>query len=344
MRPWMESISLTLRARLLPGRLLEVTMHDADPDLPDELAAKLTKVPILVTGGTGFIGSRLVARLQRAGADVTVLTRDAQRARQVTGTAAKLVTDMQAAASNTPRMVVNLAGAGIADRPWTEARRRLLLDSRVAFTRQLREALEATPPEAIINASAVGYYGTDAEQTFAEDDGPGSGFAADLCRQWEEEAQAFAALGSRVVRLRIGLVLGPGGLLGRMKLPFSLGLGGRIGDGRQWMSWVHLDDVLGLIERCLTDRTLSGAINATAPEPVTNARFTATLGKVLSRPTIFPVPAFVLSTLLGDMADELLLSGARVLPQRAMDNGYVFDQPDLEGAMRAALGRPAPTP
>lgn len=322
-------------------------MHNTDPDLSGELAAKLTKVPILVTGGTGFIGSRLVARLQRAGADVTVLTRDAERARRVTASEVKLVTDMQAAAATRPRLLVNLAGAGIADRPWTEARRRLLQDSRVAFTRHLREALGASPPEAIINASAVGfygYYGSDAEQAFTEDDGPGTGFAADLCRQWEEEAEAFAVLGSRVVRLRIGLVLGPGGLLGRMKLPFSLGLGGRIGDGRQWMSWVYLDDVLGLIERSLCDDAFKGAINATAPTPVTNAAFTATLGKVLHRPTIFPVPAFALRTLLGDMAEELLLSGARVLPQRALDKGYVFAQPDLEGAMQLALGRSASTP
>lgn len=320
-------------------------MLEADADLrPLEHAAKLIKVPILVTGGTGFIGSRLVGRLQRAGAQVTVLTRDAQRARRVTDAEVKLVTDMQAAAASRPRMVVNLAGAGIADRPWSDARRRLLLDSRVAFTRELREALAPTPPAAIINASAVGYYGTDADRIFTEEDGPGSGFAADLCRYWEAEADAFAALGSRVVRLRIGLVLGPGGLLGRMKLPFSLGMGGRIGDGRQWMSWVHLDDVLGLIELCLADEAFSGSINATAPAPVTNAAFTATLGKVLGRPTVFPVPAFLLRTLLGDMAEELLLSGAHVLPKRALERGYVFAQPDLEGAMKWALGRPVSTP
>lgn len=322
-------------------------MQDTDPDLSPDFDAELSpmtpNVPVLVTGGTGFIGAGLVARLQRAGAEVTVLTRHAGQARRVLGPEVKLVTDMQAAAAMAPEMVVNLAGAGIADRPWIEARRRLLLDSRVALTRHLREALEARPPKALINASAVGYYGTHAEQTFTEQDPAGSGFAAELCRQWEDEAEAFESLGTRVVRLRIGVVLGPGGMLGRMKLPFLLGLGGRLGDGRQWMSWVHRDDVLGLIERCLADDALSGAINATAPEPVTNAVFTATLGKVLGRPTVFPVPAFLLRTLLGDMAEELLLSGARVLPQRALDHGHVFVQPELEGAMRAALGRSAST-
>ncbi len=312
-----------------------------EPDFPAEMAAKLSKFPILVTGGTGFIGSRLVARLQRAGAQVTVVSRDAQRARRVVDSTVNVVTDMQAAAATAPRLVVNLAGAGIADRPWTDARRRLLLDSRVAFTRRLREALQGAPPTALINASAVGYYGTDADRTFTEGDGPGSGFAADLCRQWEEEAEAFTALGTRVVRLRIGLVLGPGGLLGRMKLPFSLGLGGRIGHGRQWMSWIHIDDVLGLIERSLISDAFSGAINATAPEPVTNAVFTATLGKVLNRPAIFPLPGMVLRTLLGDMAEELLLAGARVLPQKAMEGGYVFVQPDIEAAMQTALGKAA---
>lgn len=307
-------------------------------DLPPELATKLTHLPILVTGGTGFIGSRLVARLQRAGAQVTVLTRDAQRARQVVDDA-HFVTDLQAAAATAPRAVVNLAGAGIADRPWTSSRRRILLDSRVALTRQLRDALQANPPDVLVNASAVGYYGTDPQRSFTEADGPGSGFAADLCRQWEEAADAFSTLGSRVVRLRIGVVLGPGGMLARMRLPFSLGLGGRIGHGRQWMSWVRIADVLGLIERSLTDEAFSGAINATAPEPVTNADFTATLGKVLHRPTIFPVPAFVLRTLLGDMAEELLLAGAKVRPQQALENGYVFAQPDLEAAMKASLSR-----
>ncbi|MCC5885568.1 MAG: TIGR01777 family oxidoreductase [Gammaproteobacteria bacterium] len=319
-------------------------MLESNPGFAPEIATHLSKVPILVTGGTGFIGSRLLPMLEQAGAEMTVLTRDPGRARRVLGESVRLVTDLPSAAATNPRAVVNLAGAGIADRPWTEGRRRLLLDSRVALTRGLRDALKGSPPDVIVSASAVGYYGTHADQTFTEDDGPGSGFAADLCRQWEQEAEAFADLGSRVLRLRIGLVLGPGGLLGRMKLPFSLGLGGRIGHGRQWMSWVHLDDVLGLIGRCLADDAMTGAVNATAPEPVTNADFTATLGKVLHRPTIFPVPAFVLRTLLGDMAEELLLSGARVLPQRALDSGYAFAWPALEAAMAAALGRSAGQP
>lgn len=314
-------------------------MLESDPGMAPEIANHLTKVPMLVTGGTGFIGSRLVSRLVEAGAEVTVLTRDPDRARRLLGESVHLVTDLAAAVATHPSRVVNLAGAGIADRPWTAGRRRLLLDSRVALTRALRDALKGAPPEVVVSASAVGFYGTHDDRTFTETDGPGSGFAADLCRQWEDEAEAFTALGSRVVRLRIGLVLGPGGLLGRMKLPFSLGLGGRIGHGRQWMSWVHLDDVLGLIGYSLVDDDMTGAINATAPAPVTNAVFTETLGKVLHRPTLFPVPAFVLRTLLGDMAEELLLSGAKVMPERALDGGYDFVWPELEAAMAAALGQ-----
>lgn len=297
----------------------------------------LDNVPILVTGGTGFIGRHLVPRLQQAGAQVMVLTRNAARARRLLGADLSLIEDAAQLSQLGPQRVVNLAGAGIADRPWTTARRRVLLDSRVGFTARLRAALEDNPPQVLVNASAMGYYGVDAQRACTETDGPGEGFAADLCRQWEEAAMAFEGLGTRVTRLRIGLVLGPGGLLGGMKLPFSLGLGGRIGDGSQWMSWVALADVLGLIERCLVDADWTGPINATAPNPVTNAEFTAALGAALNRPTLLPVPALLLRTLLGDMARELLLGGARVLPQRAEAAGYAFHHRELAGALRAAL-------
>lgn len=296
-------------------------------------------VPVLVTGGTGFIGSRLLPRLQETAARVTVLSRDPTRAKRQFGEAVRCERDPARVADDPPRIVINLAGAGIADRPWTRARRKQLLDSRVALTDALRESLAEAPPEVLVSASAVGYYGVSESRKFSEEDGPGAGFAAELCRRWEDSAEAFTALGTRVVRLRIGLVLGPGGLLQRMKLPFSLGLGGRIGHGRQWMSWIHLDDVLGLIETAVMDPNLEGAMNAVAPTPVTNAEFTRALGRVLGRPTLLPVPAFALRTLLGDMADELLLSGVHARPTRALASGYRFRYPELEGAMRAALGR-----
>ena len=301
----------------------------------------LSQVRVLVTGGTGFIGSRLVPRLQRAGAEVSVSTRDAARARKLLGPDVSVSESLVDLARLQPRCVINLAGAGIADRPWTSGRRETLLASRVAFTEALHQALASAPPEVVVNASAVGYYGSSEDRTFTEEDGPGEGFAAQLCQRWEAAAMAFESTGSRLVRLRLGLVLGPGGLLGRMKLPFSLGLGGRIGHGRQWMSWVHMEDVLGLLERSLTDPGLSGPVNATAPAPVTNADFTAALGRVLRRPTPFPIPALVLRTLLGDMADELLLSGARVLPARAHEADYLFRFETIEEALADALASEA---
>lgn len=299
----------------------------------------LTEVSVLVTGATGFVGSRLVAQLRANGARVTALSRDPDSAERLLGVPAIAVSGMDRVAESAPRVVVNLAGAGIADRPWTRRRRRVLMDSRVAFTHALHDALRQAPPEVLVNASAVGFYGTHEDRAFVEEDGPGTGFAAELCAAWEAAAEAFAADGTRVVRLRFGLVLGPGGLLVRLKVPFSLGLGGRIGHGRQWMSWIHRDDVTGFIERAITDDALEGPFNATAPEPARNAAFTRALGRVLGRPTPFPVPGFLLRAALGEMADELLLSGARVLPRRAEGMGFPFRHPELDGALRDALGR-----
>jgi uncharacterized protein (TIGR01777 family) len=293
---------------------------------------------VLVTGGTGFIGRRLVPRLVEAGAVVTVMTRAPSRAAgRLPGV--DLVADAREAARREPEIVVNLAGAGVADRPWTEGRRRELLASRVEYTDRLREALAGVPPRALVNASAVGFYGLSETHRFVEDDPAGEGFAAELCARWEESAQGFEAVGTRVALARIGIVLGPGGLLGRMRLPFSLGLGGRIGDGRQWMSWVHLEDVLGLLLRLVADETASGPYNLTAPNPVRNETFTRVLAATLGRPAPFPLPASLLRLALGDMAEELLLGGAAVLPERAEREGWTFVHPRLEGAMADALGR-----
>ena len=296
---------------------------------------------VLVTGGTGFIGRHLVPQLVEAGAVVTVLTRSPSRA---AGTlpGVDLVSDAPEAARREPEVVVNLAGAGIADAPWSERRRRELLASRVDYTDRLREALGATPPRVLVSASAVGYYGLSDTQRFVEDDPCGDGFAAELCERWEAAATRFEALGSRVALARIGLVLGPGGLLGRLRLPFSLGLGGRMGDGTQWMSWVHLDDVVGLLLRLAADEHASGPYNLTAPNPVRNEAFTQALAATLRRPALVPVPAALLRLALGEMAEELLLGGAAVLPERAEREGWIFAHPRIESALAAALGRPEP--
>lgn len=294
---------------------------------------------ILITGGTGFIGRRLCRQLARDGARILVWTRDARRAERQLDRSVFCSERLDELIAQRPRAVVNLAGAGIADWPWTATRRNTLLDSRVALTERLHLAFAELAPEVLVSGSAVGYYGNSAQQYFTEEDSAGKGFAAELCERWEAAAMAFEAEGTRVVRLRTGLVVGPGGLLARLRIPFWLGLGGRLGSGEQWMSWVHREDVVGLIEHALLHGEITGAVNATAPEPVTNLEFTRTLGRVLRRPTLLPVPAAVLRTGLGQMADELLLNGARVLPEVAQATGYQFHYPQLEAALRAALAR-----
>lgn len=293
-------------------------------------------VRVLVTGGSGFVGRHLVPRLVEAGAQVTVLTRSPARAAGVLP-GVDLVSDPREAVRREPAIVINLAGAGIADRPWSDVRRQELLSSRVAYTERLCEAFAPAPPRVLVSASAVGFYGVSEEQRFVESDPVGQGFAADLCARWEQAALGFEALGTRVAIARIGLVLGRGGLLGRMRLPFSLGLGGPIGDGRQWMSWIHMADVVGLLQRLAEDETISGPVNLTAPHPVRNADFTRALGAALRRPTILPVPAPLLRLVLGQMAEELLLSGAAVLPERAQAAGYEFVHGFIDDAMAAAL-------
>ncbi|MEE4300177.1 MAG: TIGR01777 family oxidoreductase [Pseudomonadales bacterium] len=293
---------------------------------------------VLVTGGSGFVGRHLVPELVEAGAQVTVLTRSPARAARVLP-GVDLVAEPREAVRREPAVVINLAGAGIADRPWSDVRRQELLSSRVAYTERLCEAFAGAPPRVLVSASAVGFYGVSEEQRFVERDPVGAGFAADLCARWERAALGFEALGTRVALARIGLVLGRGGLLARLRLPFSLGLGGPIGDGRQWMSWIHMADVVGLLRRLADDETLSGPVNLTAPNPVRNADFSRALGAALRRPAFLPVPAPLLRLVLGQMAEELLLSGAAVLPERAEAAGYQFRHETIDDALAAALGK-----
>lgn len=294
---------------------------------------------VLVTGGSGFIGRHLVPRLAARGHDVTVSSRDPQRAARVLPEGTRIVADVTDPRMPAPDVLVNLAGAGIADRPWTPKRRAELLDSREAFTSRLRASLGDRQPSVVVSGSAVGWYGTSEHRRFTEEDPPGEGFAAELCRRWEAAARPFEADGARLVLLRTGLVLGDGGLLAKMKTPFLLGLGGRLGHGRQLMSWIHIEDELALIERAIEDDSVVGPLNLTAPNPVSNAEFTRALGRALKRPTPLPVPGPVLATLLGDMARELLLAGAAVLPARAEALGHEFRFPHLDGALDDLVGR-----
>jgi hypothetical protein len=240
--------------------------------------------------------------------------------------------------------VVHLAGASIASGRWTAARKKILRESRVEATRNLVTSLLQLDqrPRVLVAASAVGYYGDRGDEVLTEDSAPGEGFLAKLAQDWEKEAARAADFGIRTVMLRFGVILAPhGGALERMLLPFQLGLGGQLGSGRQWMSWLTLPDAIGLVRHALQEDSLKGPVNAVAHSPVTNAEFTKTVGRVLGRPVIFPAPAFALRLALGEMADALLLSSQRAVPQKLRQIGYRFQHATLEEGLRLVLARPA---
>jgi uncharacterized protein (TIGR01777 family) len=236
--------------------------------------------------------------------------------------------------------VVHLAGENIAGGRWTAERKQKILDSRKDGTRNLAQSIAAAgrKPEVLVSASAVGIYGNRGDEVLTESSASGDGFLAGVSRAWEEALAAARAAGVRVVSPRIGVVLdGKGGALPKMALPFKFGAGGRVGSGKQWMSWITLDDLVRLLIFAMTNRDLQGPVNAVAPQAVTNAEFTRTLARVLHRPAIFPAPAFAMRLLLGEMADELLLSGQRVEPKVAMERGFRFQYPQLETALAHVL-------
>lgn len=310
-------------------------------------AALATRKAILVTGGTGFVGTRLIAALAGAGHDVTVVTRDAAHARHLPAPL-RIVTSLdQIDATARFDAIVNLAGESIAGGLWTKRRRAAILASRLDTTRGLRALCGRLDhrPDLLVSASAVGFYGDRGDEVVDETSAAGTGFCHDVCAGWEAEAAAFAPLGLRVVRLRIGLVLAAsGGLLANLLFPFEAGMGGRIGSGRQWMSWIHRDDLVRLIAFAIATPTLEGAVNATAPNPVRNADFARALGAALRRPSILPLPAPPLRRALGDFAEELFLSGQRVLPVKAVFEGFRFRHPHVGPALAAITGATAPPP
>lgn len=299
---------------------------------------------ILITGATGFLGRRVCEVLSQAGHTVVALSRDPTNAKQrVPALKEAFLWDPRAGLP--PRQalegcdaVINLAGETVAGR-WTESKKRAIRESRIVGTRNLVEVLAQldSRPKVLISASAVGYYGDRGQETLTEDSSPGSDFLAQVCQDWESEAARAESFGIRVVRLRIGLVLGPGGGALQALLPiFKLGLGGPIGSGNQFWSWVHRDDIAGVIEFALEREDLRGPINVTAPQPVRQREFAQALGRVLKRPAFLPAPAFALKIVLGEFASELL-SGKRVLPQRLSQAGYKFRFVELEPALREIL-------
>jgi uncharacterized protein (TIGR01777 family) len=297
---------------------------------------------VTVTGATGLIGARLVAALRSRGDDVTVLSRNPQRARERLGVEA-LAWDPDtqpapAAAIAGRDAVVHLAGEPIAQR-WTPESKRRIRVSREEGTARLVEGLVAAEPRpsALVCASAVGYYGPRGDEPLDERAPVGQGFLADVCRAWEQAAGAARELGVRVVNLRTGVLLDRAdGALARMLPPFRLGLGGPVAGGRQYVSWIAPDDLVGMYLAATVDASWEGAINATAPEPVTNRELSRALGRVLHRPAVLPVPALALGALYGEMA-EVVTTGQRVVPVRALELGFSFGQRSVEDALRAAL-------
>lgn len=299
---------------------------------------------ILVTGSTGLVGSTLVPFLRAEGHQVTRLVRSTPRPGE-----AEVYWDPMAKSVATPGLegieaVVHLAGETIAAGRWSPEKKMRIRNSRVQGTRVLCEALAQLihPPQVLVSASAIGYYGDRGKQLLQEESRPGTDFLAEVCQAWEAATAPAAQAGIRVVQARLGIVLSPsGGALAQMLTPFNMGLGGVLGTGRQYMSWIALDDVVGILHHALLTSVLRGPVNAVAPHPVTNREFTKTLGRVLRRPTWFPLPSFMARVLFGEMADALLLASIRVEPARLGDTGYRFRYPELEGALRHVLGKAA---
>jgi len=303
-------------------------------------------VRVLISGSTGLIGTALVESLRADGHSIGRLARPATRAGPAGSAAGTWIRwdpaagELDSAAAEGADAVVNLAGASIGGGRWSPTRKRLLRNSRVEATRSLIESLShlARPPRVFVSASAVGYFGDRGDEELTEQSSPGDDFLAQLCVDWEAAAMRAAEFGARVSIVRFGIVLAAkGGALAQMLLPFRLGLGGRLGSGKQWMSWIALQDATNILRRVLDDEHLSGVVHAVAPGPVRNVEFTAALARVLHRPAILPAPGFALRLVLGEMAEALLLSSQHVIPARLKEAGHPFELPGLIAALGAVL-------
>jgi uncharacterized protein (TIGR01777 family) len=294
---------------------------------------------ILVSGVSGPIGTALLPSLKTRGYEVSRLVRGAAAGDgQIFWDPAKPIAPEAVSGFNA---VIHLAGESIVGR-WTAAKKLRIRDSRVVGTGNLARALAQAKdkPQVFVCSAAVGFYGDHGDEVLNEDSAPGNGFLPDVCREWEAATQPAVDAGIRTVQMRTGVVLSPaGGALGKMLMPFKMGVGGRIGNGRQWMSWIDVQDMVGAIHHILKGDLLHGPVNLVAPKPVTNAEFTQTLASVLSRPAIFPVPAFVVKLVFGEMGETVLLGGQRVEPAQLVASGYPFRFSDLRASLQNALKR-----
>lgn len=294
---------------------------------------------ILISGATGLVGTALRPYLESKGHQVYILHRNRTSGSfywQPDQGQIHLDVNIHLDA------VINLNGVNIGDKPWNAARKHALIESRVQSTQVLSEAISKRfdPPQVLINASAIGFYGDTGDNPVDEASSPGNNFLSEIVTQWEAAAKPALDKGIRTVFIRSGVVLTPtGGALKKMLLPFKLGLGGKIGNGKQFMSWISLTDELRAIEFVLNHANIEGPVNLVAPEPVTNAQFTRTFGQVIKRPTLFPIPAFVVKTLFGEMGDLLLLGSNRVLPKVLSQEGFKFQHPNLKSALSFELDR-----
>jgi hypothetical protein len=295
---------------------------------------------IALTGATGFVGSRLAKVLQSQGHELCILTRNPDRAKQILGNEIRLVKydpcksgDWQGEVALC-EAVINLAGEPIAQKRWTPSQKQTILDSRQIGTQKIVEAIAQNPdqPKVLINASAIGYYGTSETAKFTEESPPGKDFLASVCQAWEAEAQKVTDYNTRLVILRLGIVLGMGGALAKMLAPFKMFMGGPLGNGNQWFSWIHREDLVNLIIYALNQSSMTGVYNATAPQPVTMKEFCHILGSVMNRPSWLPVPNIALETLLGDGA-IVVLEGQQVIPQRTLNQGFTYQYADLKSAL-----------
>lgn len=296
---------------------------------------------VLVTGGTGFVGRRLCADLHEAGHELLVASRSPERARGVLPAGTDVRPQVLDFLDRPPEGVVNLAGEPIAGKRWSEAQKQRLVESRLETTQAVVELCSRLeqPPQVLVSASAMGYYGDQGDRVVTEQTPPHDEFVHRLCERWERTAREAEPYGVRVALVRIGIVLGhDGGTLERLLPPFRLGLGGPLGSGRQYMPWIHRQDLVRMIRFLLEHDELSGPFNASAPAPVTNAEFTRTLARHLRRPGLLPAPAFALRLAFGEMA-RVLLTGARMQPERIQQAGFEFEYPGLDQALGEILGR-----
>lgn len=296
---------------------------------------------IAITGATGLIGGELMPTLKAKGHEIFVISRKpASNENEIQWDAYKGFEDAEFEKLKGIDAVIHLAGESVGDSNWDEEKKRRIRESRVKGTRTLVDALSRleNPPKIFISASAIGFYGARGDEVLTEESEPGEGFFPEVCQEWEAEGDKAKEFGARVFHPRIGVVLSKdGGALEKMLTPFKFGVGGTVGSGEQWMSWIAIDDLIKIFHFALENENAVGAFNATAPNPVQNEEFTDTLGEVLHRPTILPLPAFGVKMLFGEMGETLLLEGARVIPQKLLDAGFGFEFPKLKEAFEHVL-------